>query len=247
MIGRRELTSEDVRRLVFKSIRLIEGAQEELDLKICPNIHETKKKLSNGTFRAERLIEKPGIYQMAYGSFDPPATIVLDMGLPFCDRPLDLPEIPRTMTYYTSIHEVIHADDHFGGDSLLKATLKHILREHWDKLEMGMRVVEEGNNCDCIKSYWELACLWAIQYIDILTHYRSLVILRHHGFPKLDVVWEHMQNDYFPPGLITKIERVKDTKYIFEKIIEKAGEYCIIDALFESEKIGDKRVKSYTV
>jgi len=56
-----------------------------------------------------------------------------------------------------------------------------------------------------------------------------------------------MQNDFFPPNLLTRIEREKDTRYIFEGIIEQMGEYCLIDALMESSSIGKRAVCRYTV
>ncbi len=248
LVGRRALTSEDVRSLVFESIGLISRAQDDLDLKICPNIQETKRRLREGTFEAKPLSNmREETYRMAFGSFSPPATIVLDSHLPFCDMPMDIPDVPSTMTRYTAVHEVIHADDHAGGDVTLHATREHFFRHHRDKLESGMEVIESADNGDCICNCEELANIWAIQYVNLLTHYRSYVVLRHHRLPRLDMVWDMMQNDFFPPNLLTQIEIERDMRYVFEKMIERAGEYCIIDALLESKRIRDKHVTRYAV
>ena len=248
MIGRRRLNSRDVRELVFESIGLIDDAQMKLNLPICLNLSATRNVLKRGTFQAAPLRkEREGKYQTFYGDFAPPATIILDDELPFCDRPLEIPEVPSTMAYYTSVHEVIHADDYAGGDHIIKATQEHILEEHNDKLEVSMEIIRERSDDDCIRTDEELAGLWAIQYSDLLTHYRSYVVLRHHRFPRLDFIWNFMQNDTFPPSLLTRIEREKGTRYIFETIIERVGEYCLIDVLMETINIGEKSAEAYTV
>ncbi len=248
LIGRRRLNSRDVRELVFESIGLIDDAQMKLQLPICLNLAATRIILNQGTFQATPLRkEREGKYHTLYGDFAPPATITLDDELPFCDSPLDIPEVPHTMTYYTSVHEVIHADDYTGGDHIVKATKEHMLEDHKDKLEVSMEIIRERSDDDCIKTDEELAGLWAIQYADLLTHYRSYVVLRHHKFPRLDFIWNFMQNDLFPPSLLTKIEREKGTRYIFETIIDRVGEYCIIDALTETINIGEKSADVYTV
>lgn len=242
------LTSEDVRKLVFQSIELIAYAQEELDLPICPSILETRERLKRGVFKASLPPnKKAGNYHMAYGSFDPPSTIILDGYLPFCDWPMDIPKVANSMTHYTATHEVIHADDHTGGDHLLHATKEHIFEEHRDKLERGMQVIEFSQETDCICSYEDLASLWAMNYVDVLTHYRTYVVLRHHGLPRLDMVWDLMQEELFPPGLLTRIEAERDTRYIFDSIICRPGSYCLIDALMESSSISAKNATTYTV
>jgi hypothetical protein len=248
LFGRRELTPEDVRKLVFESIGLIDDAQRELDLPICPNIQETKERLEGGRFRVTSLpLKKTALYQMVYGSFDPPATITLDCDLPFCDWPLDIPDFPRTMARYAATHEVIHADDHLGGDATLTATTEHILDEHLDKLERGMEIIDGQGGCDSICCYRDLAGLWATQYVDMITHYRTYVTLRHRRLPRLDMIWACMQDGFFPPNLLTQIEGARDTEYIFDVIIGRAGEYCLIDALMESESIGERKACSYAV
>jgi hypothetical protein len=248
LIGRRRLSSGDVRKLVFESIGLIDDAQTKLQLSICLNLSSTKDILKRGIFKTAPLSkERAGKYQTLYGEFNPPSTITLDNDLPFCDYPLDIPEVPRTMTYYTSVHEVIHANDYAGGDKIVKATREHILEDHKDKLEVSMEIIRERSDDDCIRTDEELAGLWAIQYADLLTHYRSYVVMRHHRFPRLDFIWNFMQSDLFPPSLLTMIEREKGIRYIFETIVERVGEYCIIDALMETINIGEKSADIYTV
>jgi len=248
LLRRRELTSEDVRRLVFDSIGLVAEAQVKLDLPICPNLDYTRNLLMNGKFFATALPKKCiGSYHMAYGAFDPPASITLDSRIPFCDRPLNIPQVPETLAYYTATHEVIHADDHVGGDQMFAATKEHIVEEHEDKLAKGLEIIEGSDERCGIGSYDDLACLWAMQYVDLITHYKAYVVLRHGRYPKLDLVWDHMQNDFFPPKMLTKIECEKDTRYIFQNILGQMGEYCLIDALMESSSIGKRAVCSYTV
>ncbi|MFQ6053060.1 MAG: hypothetical protein ACE5OO_02365 [Candidatus Bathyarchaeia archaeon] len=247
MIGRKELTSEDVRKLVFKAIELIADAQRELELPICPHLPETRGRLRRGRFRAEPLRRRSGRpYAMEYGCFEPPATIVLDSNLPFCDRPFSIPQLPLSLAAYSATHEVIHADDHTGGDRMLVETRRHILNDHQDKLERGMEIIEQGGG-GCIRSYEELAALWAMQYVDMATHYRAYVVLRHRRFPKLDLIWAGLRNDFFPPHLLSHIERQKGTGYVFDIITRRAGEYCLIDAFRESESIGEKNTLIYTV
>ncbi len=248
MIGRRELTPKDVRKLVFESIRLIDEAQRDLRLSICPKLEETRERLRFGRFRVSPLPqERGGSYHTAYGSFDPPATITLDSGLPFCDRPFYIPEIPNTLAHYTASHEVIHADDHYGGDRLFLATREHILREHRDKLLRGMEIVEREGGCDLIRCLDDLACFWAMQYVDMVTHYRAYVTLRHHRFPRLEMIWECLDDGFFPPNMLTKIEVEKGARYIFNVTMGSAGEYCLVDALMESEGIKSKNSCRYTV
>jgi hypothetical protein len=248
LMGRRELTSGDVRKLVFKSIGMIVKTQRELKLQICPNIDETRERLRDGIFRAEQMPRnKVKPYHMDYGSFDPPATITLDSRLPFSDEPLHMPELPQTLEHFTATHEVIHADDYTGGDWMFTATREHILCEHRDKLEKGMRIIETERGSECIRSSEDLACLWAMQYVDMITHYRAYVVLRHHQFPKLDQIWRHLHNDFFQSNLLTQIEREKDIRYVFDHIIRRAGEYCIVDALKESVSIGKSKASRYTI
>lgn len=248
MIGRRELTPKDVRKLVFESIRLIDEAQRDLRLSICPKLEETRERLRFGRFRVSPLPqERGGSYHTAYGSFDPPATITLDSGLPFCDRPFYIPEIPNTLAHYTASHEVIHADDHYGGDRLFLATREHILREHRDKLLRGIEIVEREGGCDLIRCHDDLACFWAMQYVDMVTHYRAYVTLRHHRFPRLEMIWECLDDGFFPPNMLTKIEVEKGARYIFNVTMGSAGEYCLVDALMESEGIKSKNSCRYTV
>jgi hypothetical protein len=248
LISRRELTSEDVKKYVFEAFGLIEKAQVELRLPICLNLDLTSQILKKGKFEATPLPwRRADNYQMAFGAFKPPDTIILDSRIPFCDKPFNIPDIPRTLVYYTATHEIIHADDHVGGDLMYYATQEHILSEHEDKLKKGMRAIEEGAYCDNIRSYEDLACLWAVQHVDMVTHYRTYVVLRHSRFPKLDLIWNITQNEAVPPTMLTDIEKARNARYVFESIMGCMGEYCIIDILMETKSIGYKTAMNYTV
>jgi hypothetical protein len=247
-LRRRELTSKDVRELVFESILLIAETQQELGFPICPNIGRTWRVLKDGNFMAAHLpSERYETYQMAFGTFDPPNTIILDSRIPFYDRPLDIPEVPHTLMRYTATHEVIHVDDHLGEDAIYEGTKEHILSEHGDKLETGIEFIEREGCCDKIDGRKDLASLWAIQYVDMVTHYRTYVVLRQRNFPRLSLVWSNMQEGFFPPSLLTKIEREKDTGYVLESILNQVGEYCLIDAIMETASIAKKTAGKYTV
>ena len=184
---------------------------------------------------------------MDFGNFQPPNVIYLDKRLPYCDHPMNIPDFAETMIAYSGIHEVIHADDHTGGDRLLLATRKHILETHEDKLEKSMEILRKDGGAQCIDGYDDLASLWAVQYVDMVTHYRSYVVLRHLKFPKLDEIWSRLRNDYFPPNLLTNIEVTKGANYVFALFTEKMGEYCLIEALDEYNKIKEKATASYMV
>ncbi len=95
-------------------------------------------------------------YGMDYGCFQPPSTIMLDRNLPFCDRPLDIPDLASTMCLYSAVHEVLHADDCVGGDVLQSATREHMLKDHRDKLDAGMRFIQSEGGNDCIRTTAEL-------------------------------------------------------------------------------------------
>lgn len=254
-MGRRALTSEDVRKLVFLAIEMIGDVQRETKLPICPKIDETQERLRKGDFRTEILnlerysmdFDRNRPYKMDYGAFEPPSTIILDSELPFSDKPLSIPQLPETLAIYSATHEVIHADDFTGGDTLQAKTCKHILRDHMDKLEKGMWVIEQGDDTGCIGSLMELAELWALQYVDMVTHYRAYYVLRHRQLPMLDLIWSGLHNDFFPPTLLTFIERHRGADYIFDTVTRRAGSYCLIEALREFEGIGEKSACSYTV
>ena len=247
MLRRRELSPSDVRELVFEAILIVAETQRELDLSICPNIEMTWQILKDGKFRSTHLTKRGvGSYRMAFGAFEPPATIIMDSRIPFCDRPLNIPEVPHTLLRYTATHEVIHVDDHLGGDALYYGTKEHILRDHGDKLERGMEFIARESPCNQISDWTDLARLWATQYVDMVTHYRAYVALRERRFPRLDLIWSKMQDMLFPPRMLTEIEREKGTKYVFESI-HHVGEYCLIDALMESSRIGDRAACKYAV
>lgn len=248
MTLRKELSDGDVRTIVQESIKLISSTQREIHLPISPNIISTKSRLRQGVFKAKPINNgRNRSYAMDFGNFKPPNMISLDKRLPSCDHPMNMPDFTETMIAYSGIHEVIHADDHTGGDKLLLATRKHILETHVDKLETSMDIIENDGGYVGIDSYDDLASLWAVQYVDMVTHYRGYVVLRHHKFPKLDQIWSRLRNDYFPPNLLTNIEVTKGVDYVFSLFTDRIGEYCLIEALDEYKKLKEKQTASYMV
>lgn len=248
MLERRQLKHEDVRRLVMGSVELVREAQLRLRLPLGPNILETRERLSEGECLADSLISiRSCQYGMDFGCFTPPSTIRLDRNLPFSDRPLDIPELASTLSLYTAVHEVIHADDWVGGDKLQRATRDHMLRCHKDKLDKALAFIRDDNGTDCIKTVAELANLNASHYVDMVTHFRSFCALRYAEAPKLDMIWDRLTINFFPPNLLTMIEAEKGTPYVFDLFTRRAGGYCLIDAFEEFESIGKKSAEHYTV
>ena len=147
----------------------------------------------------------------------------------------------------TVIHEIIHADDHVGGDKLLLATCQHILEQHPDKLDKSLQIIKKEGGSDIIKDYEDLASLWAIQYVDMVTHYRSYVVMRHMHYPRIDQIWSRLNNDYFPPNLLTCIEISKGSDYVFSLFIDRMGEYCLIEALEDYNCMKERESLSYMV
>jgi hypothetical protein len=245
---RKELTDGDVRQLVRDSLKLIGRTQRHLHLPIMPNLPTTTIRLKQGNFKAMYINNSKGkIYSIDFGSFQPPANIILDKRLPSSDHPLNMPDFADSLTVYCAVHEIIHADDHVGGDQLLLATCNHILDSHEDKIEKSLQIIyDEGGN-EVIKDYEDLASLWAIQYVDMVTHYRSYVVLRYMQYPKIDQIWSRLSNDYFPPNLLTCIEVSRGTDYVFSLFTERMGEYCLIEALEEYNCMKERETQSYMV
>lgn len=247
-LERRQLTHEDVHKLVVGSVELINEAQLKLCLPIGPHINETRERLREGEFLADSLATiRSCQYGMDFGCFTPPSTIMLDRDLPFSDKPLDIPELASTLSLYTAVHEVLHADDWIGGDTLQRATHRHMLKDHTNKLEKALEFIQSGNGTDYIKTVDELANLNAAHYVDMVTHFKSYIALRYASAPKLDMIWDQMSINFFPPNLLTMIEAEKGTKYVFDLFTEKAGRYCLLDAFEEYESIGKRSSSAYTV
>jgi len=61
------------------------------------------------------------------------------------------------------------------------------------------------------------------------------------------MIWEHLNDGFFPPNMLTKIEAERGTRYVFDMTMGSAGEYCLVDALIESEGIREKNLYRYTV
>jgi hypothetical protein len=213
-----------------------------------PNFVITSRRLKQGNFKAMYINNPRGKnYSMDFGSFQPPANIYLDKRLPSSDHPMNIPDFAGTLTVYCAVHEIIHADDHAGGDQLLLATCNHILETHVDKLERSLQIINNEGGNNVIKDYEDLASLWAIQYVDMVTHYRSYIVLRHMQFPKIDQIWSRLSNDYFPPNLLTCIEASRGSNYVFSLFTERIGEYCLIEALDEYNCMKQKETLSYMV
>jgi hypothetical protein len=247
-LERRQLTHEDVRRLVVGSIDLINEAQLQLKIPIGPNIEETRKRLIEGECLADSLINIRGRqYGMDFGCFDPPNTIMLDKDLPFSDKPLVIPDLASTLTLYTAVHEVLHADDWVGGDKLQLATMNHMLKEHKEKLKKALEFLMGEGGTDCIKTVSELAGLNAGHYVDMVNHFKSFLVLRYAGAPRLEMIWDKIAINFFPPQLLTMIEAEKGLNYVFDLFQNRAGNYCLIDAFEEYESIGKRSASIYTV
>lgn len=248
MTLRRDLTDSDVHRIVLDSLKMISEAQSQLNLPVAPNISQTRKILRRGSFKALPLNpRRANRNSMEHGSFLPPATIILDKRLPKSDHPMDMPDFVETLTMYSAIHEVFHADDHAGGNKLLMATREHILDRHEDKLEKSMSIILEEGGSPAIKDYGDLASLWAVQYTEMVAHYKSYVVMRQMKRPKLDRLWSRLRNDYFPPNLLTCIEVSRGTDYVFSLFTDRLGDYCLIEALNEYNALKEKDAGSYTV
>lgn len=248
MTLRKELTDGDVRKIVKDSLQLVSRTQSQLDLPIMPNLLKTSKRLKQGNFKAMYINNPKGKnYSKDFGSFQPPDSIFLDKRLPSSDHPMHMPDFAETLTVYSAVHEIIHADDHIGGDQLLLATCRHILRKHVDKLERSLQIIKKEGGHNVIKDYEDLASLWSIQYLDMVTHYKSYVVLRYMEYPKLDQIWSRLSQEYFPPNLLTCIEVSRGTDYIFKLFTDMVGEYCLIEALEEYKQIKERETQSYMV
>jgi hypothetical protein len=62
-----------------------------------------------------------------------------------------------------------------------------MIREHWDKLEKALNFIRSGEGTDLIKSIEDLANLNASHYVDMVTHFRSFLVMRYAGAEKLDI------------------------------------------------------------
>ena len=239
-----------MRRLVLDAIGLIKDVRGESGLPICLGIEETGSRLLNGVFRAEEISSERranSFYALNYSYFEPPSTISLDKRRPFWDNPMDLPELVETATRYCAVHEVIHADDYREGNRIIKETMRHIGEAHEDKLKISLRLLKRSSAPWFINRKETLMRMWAEQYADMITHYRTYLILRHKRFPKIDYLWACLNSDYFPPNLLTAIECEKGVDYVLKRITEDIGRYCLVEVLDEAEEISNKNAEKYTV
>ena len=63
------------------------------------------------------------------------------------------------------------------------------MKAHEDKLDRSLQIIINAGGDSVIKDYEDLATLWAIQYVDMVTHYRSYVVLRYMQYPKIEQIW----------------------------------------------------------
>jgi len=239
-----------VKRLVFEAIGLIREVGGQFRFPILSRVEETGQRLFNGVFRAEEIPFERRVnsfYALNYSYFEPPSTISLDRRRPFWDNSLDLPELVETATYYCAVHEVIHADHYEEGNRVFKETMRHISENHQDKLKTSIRLLKRSRAPDFIARKESLTRLWAEQYDDMVTHYKTYLILRQKRFPKLDYLWDCLYTDFFPPNLLTVIESEKGVEYVLRCVTEKVGQYCLVEALDEVNEIGRKRAEKYAV
>jgi hypothetical protein len=122
-----------------------------------------------------------------------------------------------------------------------------MMENHRDKLNDAMDFISSNDGNDCIKTIAELANLSAGHYVDMVTHYRSYVALNYAEAPRLELIWDRLRNEYFPPDLLTMIEVDKGRDYVFKLFNENIGNYCLIDAFGEMESIGKRTARQYTV
>lgn len=239
-----------MRRLVLDAIGLIKDVRGEAGLPICLGIEETSSRLLKGVFKAEKISRErraDSFYALNYSYFEPPSTISLDKRRPFWDSHMDLPELVETATRYCAVHEVIHADDYGDGNRVIMETMRHIGEAHQDKLKISLRLLKRSHAPEFLKSKEALIRMWAEQYADMITHYRTYLVLRQKRFPKIDYLWSCLYSDYFPPNLLTAIECEKGVNYVLRRITEDIGKYCLVEVLDEAEEISKKNAEKYTV
>jgi hypothetical protein len=239
-----------VRRLVIDAIGLIKDVRGESGLPICLGIEETSSKLLGGVLKAEEIPHERranSFYALNYSYFEPPSTISLDKRRPFWDDPLALPELVETATRYCAVHEVIHADDYREGNRVIKETMRHIEEAHQDKLKISLKLLKRSYAPSFIKRKGALARMWAEQYADMITHYRTYLVLRQKRFPKIDYLWSCLYSDYFPPNLLTAIECEKGVNYVLKRITENIGKYCLVEVFDEADEISRKNADKYAV
>ena len=245
-----ELTSEDVRKLVFKAVDLIVEVRDETRLPLCPNVEETGKRLEKGTFKAEKMPYErrmKSFYAFTYSYFCPPSTISIDSRRPFWDKPLVFPEIVDTALQYCAVHEVIHAYDFGQGNRIVAETARHIEKAHPDKLKTSIALLRRSQAPNFLRHGENLVKIWSEQYADMVTHYRTYIILSHKQLPKVDYIWSWLGSHYFPPNLLTSIECGKGQEYVLKRITDGIGEYCLVEALGEVDQILESNSKRYTV
>jgi hypothetical protein len=245
----KRLTDADVRQLVLKSIELVQSTRDDLDLPLFTRIEETSERLQHGELKAGtfRIRRSGNVISKTYGYFKAPSTIVLDENLLLEGQRFHQAELATTATYYSAVHEVIHADDFTHGNRLTQETLQHIQRMHRDEIADVERILSKYTQGGWGRTPQAIINTWAYQYIDSATHYRTYVVLKHHHFPELDTVWVSLYNSIFSPRLLTTLEDEKGLHYTASLLSEHIGETCIVEIAREYDAIGHARLRQYTV
>jgi ribosomal protein L25 (general stress protein Ctc) len=243
------LTDADVRQLVLQSLDLVQSTRDDLNIPLFTRIEETAARLKQGELKARRFhIRRSGnVIAKTYGYFQAPSTIVLDEDLLLEGQRFHQAELATTATYYSAVHEVIHADDFTHGNRLTQDTLQHIQRAHRNEIADVERILSKYAQGSWERTPQAIINTWAYQYIDSATHYRTYVVLKHHHFPELDTVWVSLYNSIFSPRLLTTLEDEKGLQYTASLLSEHIGETCIVEIAREYDAIGQTRLRQYTV
>jgi hypothetical protein len=250
LLEQKSLSSDTVKELVLRGVKLVQETRDELDLPLFRTIKDTGKRLKNGIFRARKFRLRPVsryAYAKAYGYFRVPSTIVLDEDLPLEGRLFNQPELATTATYYCAVHEVIHADDYTDNNRIVNETLQHIKIKHGNELAEASRILSRYSRSRWGKTHDEVVNTWAYQYVDSATHYRTYLVLKHKKFPKIDNIWVSLYNSIFSPRLFTMLENAKGLYYTAHILSKQIGETCILEIIKEYEEISQRNVRTYTV
>ena len=244
------LTSDDVKNLVVQGVKLIKEVRETVAPGLCPSIERTEELLAQGCFKTEKIsLERRlnSFYPLNYSYFEPPSTITLDSRGPFWDKHLDMPDLTKTATSYCAAHELIHADDYLNGIRIAEETASHIETEHRDKLEASIKLLKKTAAPDFIQKEDNLVRIWAQQYADMATHYRTYLVFRHKQLPRIDYIWSALANHFFSPTILCQIEKSRGIDYVLDRITKGVGRWCLVDALMEADEACRKSATPYAV
>ena len=245
----KRLTDADVRQLIMDSVDLVKETRDDLHLPLFTTIEATGQRLEHGTLRADRFrVRRSGnVIAKTYGYFKAPSTIVLDENLLIEGQRFHQTELATTATYYSAVHEVIHADDYTNGNRIVQGTLHHIQKEHAHEIADAAEVLAKYTRGRWGRSPKAITNTWTYQYIDSATHYRTYMVLKHQQFPQVETVWVSLYNSIFSPRLFTGIEQEKGLHYTSDLLSEQIGRVCMVEIAEEFEKISQKKTRTYTI